>query len=155
MGSWVYLMIYSAPSLQVEHCLGWLRRWTSNWIMYVWCMYAWGTTETSLLGWLTNIRACVRKDLRLRPLEKQGRGSRSFLLCNFFWFAVCACFYLYIYIFYHFFSYLSLLFSAVLAASYYFTRFCFCLFVCSFLYGLIFFRYTVSLSASFFYSAPS
>ena len=58
--------------------------------------------------------------------------------------------FIYIYIFYHFFSFLSLLFSAILAASYYFTRFCFCLFVCSFLYGLIFFRYMVSLSAIFF-----
>lgn len=137
MGSWVYLMIYSASSLQVEQCLGWLRRWTSNWIMYVWCMYAWGTTETSLLGWLINIRACVRKGLRLRPLEKQEKGSRSFLLCNLFWFAVYACFF--VFFFNHFFSFLSLLFSAVPAASYYHALLF--LFVCSFLYGLIFFRY--------------
>ena len=154
MGSWVYLMIYSAPSLQVEHCLGWLRRWTSNWIMYVWCMCAWGTTETSLLGWLTNIRACVRKGLRLRPLEKQGRGSRSFLLCNLFWFAVCACFYLNIY-------FLSFLFFSKLAfscCSGCFLLFHALLFLFVFLFISVrvdFFRYTVSLSASFFYSAPS
>ena len=128
MGSWVYLMIYSAPSLQVEHCRRWrLRRWTSNWIMYVTCMYVWRTTETSLLEW-PNIRACVRKGLRLRPLEKQGGrrgGSRSFCYVTFFGFAVCACFFFFIFSF----LFLAYFFSAVPAASYYFTPFCFCLFV--------------------------
>ena len=132
MGSWVYLMIYSAPSLQVEHCLRWrLRRWTSNWIMYVTCMYVCMTHNWDKLTRVTNIRACIRKGLRLRPLEKQGerrgggRGFKEFLLCNLFWFAVCACFFFFIISF----LFLAYFFSAFPAASYYFTPFCFCLFV--------------------------
>ena len=130
MGSWVYLMIYSAPSLQVEHCLGWrLRRWTSNWIMYVTCMYVCMTHNWDKLTRVTNIRACIRKGLRLRPSEKQverrGRGFKEFLLCNLFWFAVCACFFFFIISF----LFLAYFFAAFPAASYYFTPFCFCLFV--------------------------
>ena len=131
MGSWVYLMIYSAPSLQVEHCLGWrLRRWTSNWIMYVTCMYVCMTHNWDKLTRVTNIRACIRKGLRLRPLEKQGErsgggGSRSFCYVTFFGSPCVHVFFFFIISF----LFLAYFFSAFPAASYYFTPFCFCLFV--------------------------
>ena len=101
-------------------------------------MYVWRTTETSLLEW-PNIRACVRKGLRLRPLEKQGGrrgGSRSFCYVTFFGFAVCACFFF----FYLFFSFLSLLFLCCSGCFLLFHALLF-LFVCLFLYGFILFRY--------------
>ena len=139
MGSWVYLMIYSAPSLQVEHCLGWrLRRWTSNWIMYVTCMYVWRTTETSLLGWPIYAHAFAKASgsdhKKNRAKEGGGGGFKEFLLCNLFWFAVCACFF-----FYHFFSFLSLLFFCFSGCFLLFHALLF-LFVCLFLYGFILFR---------------
>ena len=140
MGSWVYLMIYSAPSLQVEHCLGWrLRRWTSNWIMYVTCMYVCMTHNWDKLTRVTNIRACIRKGLRLRPLEKQGErrgggGSRSFCYVTFFG-SPCV----HVFFFYHFFSFLSLLFFCFSGCFLLFHALLF-LFVCLFLYGFILFR---------------
>ena len=90
---------------------------------------------------VTNIRACVRKGLRLRPLEKQGGrrgggGSRSFCYVTFFGFAVCACFFF----FYLIFSFLSLLFLCCSGCFLLFHALLF-LFVCLFLYGFILFRY--------------
>ena len=78
----------------------------------------------------------------IRKTGGGGWGFKEFLLCNLFWFAVCACFFFIIS-----FLFLAYLFSAVPAASYYFTRFCLCLFVYFFM-GL--FCLGTSLSASFF-----
>ena len=77
---------------------------------------------------------------------KEG-GFKKFLLCNLFWFRrVCMFFFLIIS-----FLFLAYFFSAVPAASYYFTPFCFCLFV-YFCMGL--FCLGISLSASFFLWCP-
>ena len=130
MGSWVYLMIYSASSLQVEHCLGWrLRRWTSNWIMYVTCMYVWRTTETSLLGWPIYAHAFAKASgsdhKKNRAKEGGWGGSRSFCYVTFFGSPCVHVFFFFIISF----LFLAYFFSAFPAASYYFTPFCFCLFV--------------------------
>ena len=140
MGSWVYLMIYSASSLQVEHCLGWrLRRWTSNWIMYVTCMYVWRTTETRLLGWPIYAHAFAKASgsdhKKNRAKEGGWGGSRSFCYVTFFG---SPCVHVFFF-FYHFFSFLSLLFFCFSGCFLLFHALLF-LFVCLFLYGFILFR---------------
>ena len=91
---------------------------------------------------VTNIRACVRKGLRLRPLEKQGGrrggGFKKFLLCNLFWFRrVCMFFFFFLIISFLFLAYFFFCCSGCFLL---FHAFLF-LFVCLFLYGFILFRY--------------
>ena len=102
-------------------------------------MYVCMTHNWDKLTRVTNIRACVRKGLRLRPLEKQGErrggGSRSFCYVTFFG-SPCV----HVFFFNHFFSFLSLLFFCCSGCFLLFHAFLF-LFVCLFLYGFILFRY--------------
>ena len=82
----------------------------------------------------------------IRKTGGAGGGFKEFLLCNLFWFAVCACFLLLLlYIISCLF--LAYFFPAVPAASYYFTRFCFCLFV---YFCMVLFCLGIRLSAGFF-----